>query len=202
MSVCMHACIHMCVQYTYNIYTYIVYMCMHTSVPVCVWVCVCVSVCTCIYIYIYICMCVYVYIYTYVYIYAWVCVYVCVCLHACVHACVCLYLHAYACVHACVCMYVGACTFDYAHTVSWNHRSNFSTSLMGKSFSLVWKEHEIVRCCLRRGWKQNFCLFFEEESIMYPVMCLRLTSLWSQDSLEWFVCLMSAGTLGVPYHAS
>lgn len=134
------------------------------------------------------CMCVGVCVHIYVYMFGFVSLYVCACMCVFIHAymhvwnvcaysgvCICVYMHTYMHMHvyvgACVCRCVGTCTCDYANTVGWNHRSNFSTSLMG-----------------------NFCLFLKKSPL-----CL-LVCVWgwpgthygAKTAFEWFVCLMSA----------
>lgn len=105
----------------------------------------------------------------YICVYVWVCVSGCVCLHVCLHTCVhacastpacvcefrCICVYLFICTHTCTCVYmwahVSVCMCDYAHTVGWNHRSNFSTSLMG-NFCLFLKKSPLCLLLCVWGW--------------------------------------------------
>lgn len=172
MSVCMHLCVHVHIHCIHILYVW----CMRTRVPVRVWESVCIDMCICLSLCLWMCVpaCVSSYMRT------CMCVNSCMCVWIQVYMCVFVYMHAYmhmrVYVGACVCMYVWLCT-----------HSRLKSQI--QFFDITDGE---------------FLFIFEEESVMSPVMCLRLAwnSLWSQDSLEWFVCLMSAGTPGVCCHTS
>lgn len=147
----MHACIHLCVHVHIHCIHILYVWCMHTCVPVRVWESVCIDMCICLSLCLWMCMpaCVSSYICTRMWVNScmrvWIQVYMCVCVY--MHA----YMHMHVYVGTCVCMYVGTYMCDYAHTVGWNHRSNFSTSLMGNFCSFLKKSPLCLLLCVW-GW--------------------------------------------------